>query len=282
MLCQYFSEKRSAEFYSGTMMDIDSIIFDPNRPAGMMGPKNWQRQQNGRKSSYLRKIGKPCTGLTGSPSSSPAKRRPLQMTRTVCQPSSPLPGDRWYGSPSRMTFEEQPKAGGGRSWSVSSEQRQGAASAESSCAEEVGGESSAQQSEADPTDRSAELEATALPGPASLTDSQEEKSTEYEDEEEEEDDDYEDYDEEEGDTDLAAALGGDHRPLLAAASDASLKKALSSNEGESEEEKPLSPTGLAAGAMLGFGIGMSVALPAWYFLTSGESLCTYSSWTSKY
>jgi len=40
-------------------------------------------------------------------------------------------------------------------------------------------------------------------------------------------------------------------------------------------------SGSAAGAALGFGVGLSIALPVFYVLAGMDSLCTYS-WTSKF
>ena len=48
-----------------------------------------------------------------------------------------------------------------------------------------------------------------------------------------------------------------------------------------EEEKPCNITGLFTGALVGFGMGLCLAMPFWYSIAGGGSPC-YNAWKVKY
>ncbi len=229
-------------------------MFDPNclvEPQDLRRRRRNQEKKRHIKSSYLQKVGKPCAGLVEEVSAVARTRRSVVDTcKTECHPSSPLPGHRWYGCASRMTFPgsaESPK--------------EATAEAEDVSEKKEAGNLSESQSEGD------EPQGADLSG-GSLDQTRDEKTTELEDEDEDLDD-YDDDDEDEDEeTDLLHKKGDDSTAL---------------DVGEDAGDGPLpGPAGIATGAVLGFGIGMTIALPFWYFLSSGDSLCSRSSWKYRY
>ncbi len=258
------------------MTDEDSVLFDPNTPTGQQDSSNWQRLQEKQKSLHLRKIAKPCSGLAerGKAGKAPvaAKRKSSLLTvRTECHPSSPLPGDRWYGCSSRMTFppleETSPPTTSRAVTEVTTEEEEEDTPVTSEGSEGEEDDTSEQQSEED--GKSAVVAALLSGGDVR---GGEDKSTDCEDEEEEEEQLEE---EEDPDVDLEEKT----EQCMALIENAGHPDVDDDDDGD---KSPGSSAGVARGAALGFGVGVSVALPFWYFLANSDSLCTHSSWRYRY